>query len=82
MAFRVGDIVQLRYGGGPRMKVENTATSGGNEWVTVVWGANNECRNYFAAEMLQGVQATAAPPPASAPSGTSLWDRLTSWLRS
>ena len=82
MAFRVGDVVQLRYGGGPRMKVEKTASSGGNEWVTVVWGVNNECHNYFVAEMLRGVQATGVPPPASGKSPTGLWDRLTSWLRS
>ena len=79
MAFRVGDIVQPRYGGGPRMKVENSATSGGNEWVSV-WGANNECHNYFAAELLQGA------PPKAEPTGTGtparLWNSLTSWLRS
>ena len=80
MAFRVGDIVQLRYGGGPRMKVEKTATSGGNEWVTCVWGANNECRNHFAAEMLQSVGARAEPQRSNP--AASLWDRLTSWLRS
>ena len=66
MAFRVGDIVQLRYGGGPRMKVENTTISGGNEWVTCVWGANNECHNYFAAEMLQASPAAGAAGAAGA----------------
>jgi uncharacterized protein YodC (DUF2158 family) len=80
MAFRVGDIVQPRYGGGPRLKVENTATSAGNEWVTCVWGANSECHNYFAAEMLQSAQ------PKDEPTGTGslarLWNSLTSWLRS
>jgi uncharacterized protein YodC (DUF2158 family) len=80
MAFRVGDVVQLRYGGGPRMKVERTASSGGNEWVTCVWGVNNECHNYFAAEMLQSVHGKSAPTSTGA--GTSLWSRLTSWLRS
>ena len=29
MAFRLGDNVQLKYGG-PRMRVEKTTTSGGN----------------------------------------------------
>jgi uncharacterized protein YodC (DUF2158 family) len=76
MAFRVGDLVQLRHGG-PRMKVEKVTTSGGNEWITCVWGPNNECHNYFAAEMLQSVGPRAAP----AGSSPSLWDRLTSWLR-
>jgi uncharacterized protein YodC (DUF2158 family) len=80
MAFRVGDNVQLRYGGGPRMRVEKTTTSGGNEWITCVWGVNNECHNYFAAEMLQSVGGRSAP--ASARPETSLWSRLTSWLRS
>ena len=79
MPFRVGEIVQLRYGSGPRMKVEKTTTSGGNEWVTCVWGVNGECHNYFAAEMLQGVGGQ--PAPTSAGAGTSLWSRLTSWLR-
>lgn len=80
MAFRVGDIVQLRYGGGPRMKVETSVISGGNEWVTCVWGASNECHNYFAAELLQNVGARREPQtprPAA-----SIWDRLRSWLRS
>jgi uncharacterized protein YodC (DUF2158 family) len=80
MAFRVGDVVQPRYGGSPRMKVENTATSAGNEWVIGVWGANNECHNYFAAEMLQGAQ------PKEEPTGTGtlarLWNSPTSRLRS
>jgi len=79
MAFRVGDIVQLRYGAGPRMKVEKTATSGGTEWVTCVWGVNDECHNYFAAEMLQSVRATGEPERTRP--APSLWDRLTSWLR-
>jgi uncharacterized protein YodC (DUF2158 family) len=80
MAFRIGDIVQLRYGGSPRMRVEKTASSGGNEWVTCVWGANNECHNYFAAEMLRAVDARGQA--ASAGGAESLWHRLTSWLRS
>ena len=79
MAFRVGDIVQPRYGGGPRMKVDNTAISGGNEWVGV-WGANDGCHNYFAAELLQSAQ------PKDEPTGTGTPARLcnspTSWLRS
>jgi uncharacterized protein YodC (DUF2158 family) len=82
MAFRVGDIVQLRYGGGPRMKVEKTATSSGNEWVTCVWGASNECHNYFAAEMLQSVGTAPSGRPETTRPAPSLWDRLTSWLRS
>jgi uncharacterized protein YodC (DUF2158 family) len=79
MAFRVGDIVQLRHGGGPRMKVEKTTTAGGNEWITCVWGPNNECHNYFAAEMLQSAGSSGAPAGRSP--APSLWDRLTSWLR-
>jgi uncharacterized protein YodC (DUF2158 family) len=79
MAFRVGDTVRLRYGGGPRMEVEKVTTSGGNEWVTCVWGANNECHNYFAAELLQSTGSSRAPAGKS--SSPSLWDRLTSWLR-
>ena len=80
MAFRVGEIVQLRYGGGPRMKVEKTTISAGNEWVTCVWGTNNECHNYFAAEMLQTAGSIGAAVVKS--SSPSLWDRLTLWLRS
>jgi uncharacterized protein YodC (DUF2158 family) len=80
MAFLVGDVVQPRYGGGPRMKVENSATSGGNERVTCVWGANNECHNHFAAELLQSARAK------DEPTGTRTLARLrnspTSWLRS
>ena len=79
MACRVDDIVQLRYGGGPRMKVVKVATSGGNEWVTCVWGAHNECHNYFAAEMLQSAGSSGGPAGKSP--GPSLWERLTSWLR-
>jgi uncharacterized protein YodC (DUF2158 family) len=78
MAFQVRDVVQLRYGGGPQMRVEKVITSDGNEWITCVWGANNECHNYFAAEMLQKVEAKGEPERASV---TSLWDWLTSWLR-
>jgi uncharacterized protein YodC (DUF2158 family) len=78
MAFRVGDIVQLRHGGGPRMKVEKTTAAGGNEWITCVWGPNNECHNYFAAEMLQSAGSSDVAGRSPAP---SLWDRLTSWLR-
>ena len=62
------------------MKVETTATSGGNEWVTCVWGANNECHNYFAAELLQSARAK------DEPTGTGtlarLRNSLTSWPRS
>ncbi len=78
MAFQVGDVGQLRYGGGPHMRVEKTAISDGNEWITCVWGANNECHNYFAAEMLQKSEAKGEPERTSV---TSLWDSLTSWLR-
>jgi uncharacterized protein YodC (DUF2158 family) len=78
MAFQVGDIVQLRYGGGPHMKVEKTTISGSNEWVTCVWGANNECHNYFAAEVLQKAEATGEPARTSV---ASLWESLISWLR-
>ena len=63
------------------MKVEKTATSSGNEWVTCVWGASNECHNYFAAEMLQSAGAAKREPERTRPAA-SLWDRLTSWLRS
>jgi uncharacterized protein YodC (DUF2158 family) len=80
MAFRLGDNVQLKYGG-PRMRVEKTTTSSGNEWVTCVWGVNNECHNYFAAEMLQSVGGRSTPAASNRPE-TSLWSRLTSWLRS
>jgi uncharacterized protein YodC (DUF2158 family) len=62
MTFQVGDVVQLRYGGGPHIRVEKAVTSDDNEWVTCVWGANNECHNYFAAEMLQRVEAKGEPP--------------------
>jgi hypothetical protein len=31
MAFQVGDVVQLRYGGGPHMRIGKTAISNGNE---------------------------------------------------
>ncbi len=79
MVFRVGDIVQLRYGGGPRMRVEKTATSGGNEWVTCVWGANNECHNYFAAEMLQNVGSRGEPTGTG--SVASFLNQLKSWFR-
>jgi uncharacterized protein YodC (DUF2158 family) len=81
MPFQVGDVVQLRYGSGPQMKVEKVATSGGNEWVTVVWGANNECHNYFAAEMLQIVRTmprVAQPQPARQP--PTFWRSLLSWF--
>jgi uncharacterized protein YodC (DUF2158 family) len=68
MAFRVGDVVQLRHGSGTRMRVEKTEMKGANEWVTCVWGAENECHNYFVAEMLQKVApsivAKRAPPGA------------------
>ena len=79
MTFHVGDIVQLRYGGGPRMRVEKTATTNGNEWVTCIWGANNECHNYFAAEMLQKMEARGEPRGTGF--AAKLWDSLTSWLR-
>jgi len=78
MAFQVRDVVQLRYGGGRPMRVANVIPSDGNEWVTCVWGANNECHNYFAAEMLQKAEAKGELERASV---TSLWDWLTSWLR-
>ena len=52
MTFQIGDVVQLRYGGGQHMRVENAVLSEGSEWITCVWGANNDCHNYFAAEML------------------------------
>jgi uncharacterized protein YodC (DUF2158 family) len=73
MPFQVGDVVQLRDGGGPRMRVEKAVTSDGNEWVTCVWGSNNECHNYFAAEMLQKAHPRGAGPLAK------LWHSLTSW---
>jgi hypothetical protein len=79
MTFRVGDVVQLRYGSSPRMRVEKTVTSNGNEWVTCVWGANNECHNYFAAEMLQRVEVKGELQGIGAI--VRLWDLLTSWLR-
>lgn len=71
MTFQVGDVVRLRHGGGAPMKVEKVAISGSNEWVTVIWGVNDECHNYFAAEMLQRVGTTSKagereptrPPP-------------------
>ncbi|HYS88132.1 MAG TPA: DUF2158 domain-containing protein [Bradyrhizobium sp.] len=78
MAFQVGDVVQLRYGGGPHMRVEKTAISNGNEWVTCVWGASNECHNYFAAEMLQRAEAKGEPGRSSV---ASVWEWLTSRLR-
>jgi uncharacterized protein YodC (DUF2158 family) len=78
MPFQVGDVVQLHDGGGPRMSVEKAVTSDGNEWVTCVWGANNECHNYFAAEMLQRVEAKGEPQRTSV---ARFWDSLTSWLR-
>ena len=34
MTFQVGDVVQLRYGGGPHIRVEKAVTSDDNEWVT------------------------------------------------
>ncbi len=66
MAFRVGDVVQLRYGGGPHMRVEKVATSDGNEWVTCVWGVSNECHNYFVAEMLVAADGAKAAPKVAA----------------
>jgi uncharacterized protein YodC (DUF2158 family) len=65
MTFQVGDVVQLRYGGGPHMRVEKTSISSGNEWVTCVWGTHNECHDYFAAEMLQRAEAKDWPVPMS-----------------
>ena len=79
MAFRIGDIVRLRYGNTTPMRVEKVEISGANEWVTCVWGVNNECRNYFAAELLQPTKARSET--ASAGTTHSLWDRLMSWLR-
>jgi uncharacterized protein YodC (DUF2158 family) len=79
MAFQVGEVVQLTYGGGPHMKVEKVVISDGNEWVTCVWGANNECHNYFAAEMLKRVEVKGRPSGIGFVS--RVWDSLTSWLR-
>ena len=79
MTFHVGDVVQLRYGGGPSMRVEKTVTSNGNEWVTCIWGTNDECHNYFAAEMLQEVGARDESRRTSFVA--RLWDSLTSWVR-
>jgi hypothetical protein len=87
MAFRVGDIVQRRYGGGPRANVEKTTISGDNEWVTCVRGENSECHDDFAAEMLGGLKSPLAPESAIPMPGLprfpweGLCDRLTSWLR-
>jgi hypothetical protein len=81
MEFRVGDVVQLRYGPATSMKVEKTEIRGGNEWVTCVWGTQNECHNYFAAELLRKTDApreTAKPAAEGAP--TSLWQWLVSRL--
>jgi hypothetical protein len=44
------------------MRVENAVLSEGSEWITCVGGANNDCHNYFAAEMLQRVEAKGEPP--------------------
>jgi uncharacterized protein YodC (DUF2158 family) len=77
MAFHVGDIVQLTYGSGVRMRVEKVATSNGNEWVTCVWGENDECHNYFLGDTLQTVESKAAPKPTSA--FAELWKLLAFW---
>jgi len=94
MTYRVGDVVQLRYGSRTRMRVENVNISSGNEWVVCVWGDANECHNYFAAEMLQRAEpekppqrAAPEPPRRAEPSGASgqagplaaLWDMLAFW---
>jgi uncharacterized protein YodC (DUF2158 family) len=77
MAFRAGDVVHLRYGGGSRMKVEKTEIKGGNEWVTCVWGAQNECHNYFVAEMLRKVEGPReTPTPVAEGRPKSLWESL------
>jgi uncharacterized protein YodC (DUF2158 family) len=81
MAFRVGDIVQLRHGG-PRMKVEESEIRSGNEWVTCVWGTHNECHNYFAAEMLRKVEdPRETRKPAAEMRPTSLWQSLSRFFR-
>jgi uncharacterized protein YodC (DUF2158 family) len=79
MTFEVGDVVQLRYGGGAHMRVEKTVTSGDTQWITCVWGANNECHNYFAADMLRRV--TARSEPRRTGFVARLWDLLTSRRR-
>jgi uncharacterized protein YodC (DUF2158 family) len=79
MAFRVGDVVQLKSGSSPDMRVEKIAISNGNEWVTCVWGVRDECHNYFAAEMLQRVEAKGKPRRTSYVA--RLWDSLTSSVR-
>ena len=79
MAFHVGDIVRLTYGNGARMRVEKVATSNGNEWVTCVWGENNECHNYFVGDTLQTVESHVVPKQAHSPSG--FWDSIAFWRR-
>ena len=78
MPFRVGDTVQLRYGSSTPMRVEKVDIRGGNEWITCVWGVNNECRNYFVADTLQ----SAGRHQPHSPRRPGLWDRLASWFRS
>jgi uncharacterized protein YodC (DUF2158 family) len=77
MQFRVGDVVQLRYGGGPRMTVEKVTTSNGNTWVTCVWGDSKECHNYFVGEMLQ--KSGSIIPPVRSSGFVSIWRRLAFW---
>lgn len=78
MRFLVGDTVQLRYGASPQMTVEKVTTANGNTWVTCVWGANKECHNYFAAEMLQVLRSK--PEETHSPSVlAALWERLAFW---
>jgi uncharacterized protein YodC (DUF2158 family) len=79
MAFHVGDIVRLTYGSGVPMRVEKVATSNGNEWVTCVWGDNNECHNYFAGDTLQTVESNVGPKPGRSRAG--LWDLIAFWRK-
>lgn len=77
MPFHVGDIVQLTYGSGVRMRVEKVATSNGNEWVTCVWGDNNECHNYFVGDTLRTVESSGGSR--QVPSRSGFWDFLAFW---
>ena len=79
MAFHVGDTVRLTYGNGVRMRVEKVATSNGNEWVTCVWGDNNECHNYFLGDTLQPVESNVSHGHAHSPSG--FWEMIAFWRR-
>jgi len=79
MAFHVGDMVQLRYGSGVRMRVEKVATSNGNEWVTCVWGDGNECHNYFLGDTLQTVESKVGREQVRSQAG--FWDLIAFWRR-